>query len=96
MIKVVAKNFVKADQVNEFKKIVNELVKETNEKDRGCIRYELFQDISDPLIFTIIEEWEDGDCLKEHSKAEHFLKAISQLPKFVEKEGITNFYKKIC
>jgi quinol monooxygenase YgiN len=40
-------------------------------KEDGCLRYDLFQDISDPLKFTFIEEWTSEAALDAHSKSAH-------------------------
>ena len=39
--------------------------------EAGCIRYDLFQDVNDPLKFTFIEEWESPAALEAHSKSAH-------------------------
>lgn len=39
--------------------------------EEGCLRYDLFQDISDPLKFTFIEEWTSPEALDLHSKSAH-------------------------
>lgn len=40
-------------------------------KEDGCIRYDLFQDVSDPTKFTFIEEWTSPAALEAHSKSAH-------------------------
>lgn len=40
-------------------------------KEKGCIRYDLFTDDSDPLKFTFIEEWESKEDLAAHSQSAH-------------------------
>jgi len=44
---------------------------EPTRKEEGCLRYDLFQDIGDPLKFTFIEEWASPAALEAHSKSEH-------------------------
>lgn len=39
--------------------------------EAGCIRYDLFQDVSDPKKFTFIEEWESPAALEAHSQSAH-------------------------
>ena len=84
MIKVVAKNYIKADKLSEFLTIAKQLVKDTNEKDAGCIRYELFQDTSDSKILTIIEEWDDMKSIRNSMrlsvKGQRFISATDYLP----------------
>ena len=95
MIKIVAKNYVKADKVDDFIALVTKLVQETNKNDEGCIHYELFQDIKDPSILTIIEEWESKEDLKNHMAAKHFLEIVPMLGALTEKPSENNFYQKL-
>jgi quinol monooxygenase YgiN len=39
--------------------------------EKGCIRYDLFTDDSDPKKFTFIEEWASKEDLEAHSKSAH-------------------------
>jgi len=95
MIKIVAKNYVKADKIDDFISLVTKLVQETNKNDAGCIHYELFQDIKDPTILSIIEEWESKEALRQHMAAKHFLEIVPMLSDFTEKPGETNLYQKL-
>ncbi len=93
MIKIVAKNYIKEDKINAFIEVATELVKQTREKDAGCIRYELVQDVKDAHILTILEEWEDQASLAAHGASEHFKDAIGAMKEMVERPGESNFYK---
>lgn len=93
MIKVVAKNYIKEDKIDAFIQVATQLVKQTREKDAGCIRYELVQDVKDPHILTMLEEWEDQASLAAHGASEHFKAAIGAMKELVEKPGDSNFYK---
>lgn len=95
MIKIVAKKLVKKDKVEEFKKLAAELVQKTNELDEGCISYDLYQDLSNPCILTIIEEWESKEALDKHSKAKHFVEIVPALGELSEDNGELNIYQKI-
>lgn len=96
MIKVVAKNIIKAEKVDEFITLAQKLVQETNQNDAGCISYELYQDIANPQILTIIEEWENKDALEQHMAAQHFKEASALFKDFVENQGEANFYHKLA
>jgi quinol monooxygenase YgiN len=39
--------------------------------EAGCLRYDLFRDVSDPTKFTFIEEWESPAHLEAHSASTH-------------------------
>ena len=94
MIKVVAKHFVKEDKVDEFLELGKKLV-EATVKEQGCIKYELFQDVKDPKILTMIEEWENNDVLSKHMNSEHFTEIVPILSSFMEKPAEMNLYKKL-
>jgi len=95
MIKVVAKQFVKADKLEEFLPIAKVLVEETTKNDDGCIKYEMYQDLSDPLVITVIEEWETQESLDKHMKAKHFQDAIPKISGFCDKPPEMALYKKL-
>jgi quinol monooxygenase YgiN len=95
MIKVVAKQFVKDGKLEEFLPAAQLLVEETNKNDKGCISYELFQDLKDPKILTIIEEWEDQDSLDKHCASKHFKELAPQFGVLCEKGADVNFYKMV-
>lgn len=92
MIKVVAKNRVKVEKIEEFIAVAKQLVKDTRENDAGCVRYELLQDIQDKQIFTFQEEWENKDALNRHMVAKHFKDASVSFSDFMEKPAEVNLY----
>ncbi len=96
MIKVVAKNIIKEEKVSEFIALAKKLVQETVQNDAGCIHYELYQDMSNPQVLTIIEEWENKEALNQHMAAKHFKEATSQFKDFMEKPGEINLYQKLA
>ncbi len=93
MIKIVVKQYIKQDQIDNFIELVRELVKKTRELDAGCIEYGLFQDLKNPQILTFIEEWESQEALDKHMAADHFKEIVPKLDAFQEKPGETNFYR---
>ncbi|MDR3596114.1 putative quinol monooxygenase [Clostridium sp.] len=94
MIKVVAKNFVKKDKVEEVLKLAKELVEETV-KENGCISYEMYQDIKENNILTMIETWDNQEALSMHLKSEHFQRIIPIMSTCMEKTAEMNMYNKI-
>jgi quinol monooxygenase YgiN len=93
MIKVVAKNKVNADKLETILSLYEELVQATR-KEEGCIVYELFQDVEDSSVLTMIEEWEDKASLDQHMKTEHFVRIVPMVGKFVEESSL-NIYNKV-
>jgi quinol monooxygenase YgiN len=41
-------------------------------REKGCRSYEVFSDIEDKNVFTLIEEWETRDDLKSHLRSDRF------------------------
>ena len=76
MVKVTAREYIKAECVDEFLSKIKVLVEKTNALDPGCIRYELCRDVSNPLNFVMLEEWEDQASLDAHMKAAHFTETV--------------------
>lgn len=94
MIRVVAKNFLKEGKKEEAIKIFKKLV-EMTVIEKGCIEYEVFEDIKNPNTLTMLEQWESMEDLTAHMNSEHFKTLVPQLGEFMEKEGEINLYKKI-
>jgi quinol monooxygenase YgiN len=95
MIYVVAKNFVREGCLDEFLPIAKKLVEETKQKDAGCVRYSMVQDLSEPLFVTVLEEWESQEALDNHMKSAHFLDAIPKLGALCSKPGEIALFRKL-
>ena len=92
-IRVVAKNYVKPDKVQEFMGLCKNLVEESL-KEEGCIEYGLYQDLENSGILTILEEWKDKSSLDEHLNSNHFKEIFPLMSECLEKEAEINVYKK--
>jgi len=40
-------------------------------QEAGCHAYAFYQDIENPAVFRVFEEWESDDALKAHFQAPH-------------------------
>lgn len=94
MVKVIAKSFVKADKLDKALELSKEMVEKTVKED-GCIEYELYQDIKDPKVMIIIEEWEKVEDLNKHMASEHFKRIIPQLNELREMASEINILRKL-
>lgn len=84
MIKVVSKAKLKQDvNLEEYLNIAKKVIDETR-KEQGCISYVLFQDLQDPSILTMLEEWMDETALNQHDQSDHVLKWVPELRKMRE------------
>jgi quinol monooxygenase YgiN len=94
MIKVVCKAVLKPDvKIEEYLIIAREVISETR-KEKGCISYTLHEDINEPTILTMLEEWVDEEAINKHNKSEHVLKIVPELRKLRESTEI-NIYREV-
>lgn len=94
MIKVTAKSFAKGNKLDRILELSKEMVEKTV-KEEGCIKYEIFQDVKDPKVMIIIEEWENEEALDRHMGSEHFKRIVPQLNELREKASEVNILKKL-
>lgn len=91
MIKVVSKGFFYEEKTDEAIRLYEELVKKS-QKENGCISYNLFRDINDKSVLTMIEEWESEEALELHKKTDHFTRIVPVIGKF-RKSSELNIYE---
>lgn len=89
MLKLVAKFIVKEDRIEEFKKYAKEIVSETRQ-EKGCISYQLFQDVNDKKILTFIEEWENLEAINNHNNSNHITELLPKLIETFKEEPVLN------
>jgi quinol monooxygenase YgiN len=70
-LKIVAVIEAKAAFQKELEEIFHAVVDETR-KEAGNVSYELHQDITNPLKYTILEVWKSQDAIDEHNESVHF------------------------
>ncbi|HIH95233.1 TPA: antibiotic biosynthesis monooxygenase [Methanosarcina acetivorans] len=92
-IKVVAKNQVKPEKIQEFMDLCKKLVEESV-KEEGCIEYGVYQESENSGILTMLEEWKDESSLDEHLKSRHFTEIFPLLSGCLEKETEISVYRK--
>ncbi|MBL8237178.1 MAG: antibiotic biosynthesis monooxygenase [Bryobacterales bacterium] len=64
-------------------------------KEEGCLRYDLFQDVADPLKFTFIEEWTSPAALEAHSKSAHIAAGRAKMEGKLSAPGWVQVVKQI-
>lgn len=75
---VVARLVALPDKVEELKALMLGLV-EPSRQETGAIKYELFQNQSDPTDFTFVEEWVSTEALNTHLASTHIQAAVAKL-----------------
>ena len=94
MIKVVCKIKLKPGvKADEYIQMAREVVTETR-KEKGCITYTINEDINDPTILAMLEEWENEETLNLHNESEHVLRIVPELRKLRESTEL-NIYKEV-
>ncbi len=94
MIKIIAKNIVKEDQISEFRSLAKPLVQES-QKEEGCISYDLYEEVSNPCVLTFIEEWKNEQSIELHRASNHFKTICPQFEHLLEQPAEVNLYKVI-
>ncbi len=94
MIRIVADNYLKAECIEKFLKLAEELVAGTR-TEAGNISYHLHEDKSDPLHLTFIEEWRDEEAIQKHNASEHFTRLVPQMAECASKPGTCFVYLEI-
>ena len=69
-VHVLATFTCKADKVDEL--IINlKILISKVQAEAGCIKYDCYRDLADPLRFTFIEEWASAEDLAVHAAGEN-------------------------
>ena len=72
------------DNLDKFLTILRPAVAKTN-KEKGCLQYNIHQDKKNPLLFQMVEKWENQTLLDAHLKSAHitplFTKAFAKIVK---------------
>ena len=78
MIKIVSKNLIKEDKIEEFKSLMKELV-EKSSSEEGNIHYSLNVSRENPRMFAFIEIWRDQEAIDIHNATEHFQRLVPMM-----------------
>jgi quinol monooxygenase YgiN len=78
MIKVISKYRVIPGKTAEFKGVSVRL-RSASLKERGCLGFELLQDVKDENIICIVEEWHDADAFASHLQSDLFKTVMPRL-----------------
>lgn len=89
----IAKIIVKKDKLNEALEIFSNL-KALTPKEPGCLRYELFQDSENPLIFTFVDKFKDNNAFEYHCEQDYTKKYFDDiLPNLAESIEINTYHE---
>ena len=85
-IDVVAHIHAKPGQETALRGILEGFVAPTRKED-GCLRYDLFVDLSDGGKFTFIEEWTSTEALEAHGRSEHIQSGRARMADLLREPG---------
>lgn len=94
VITIVAKSTIKAGKKEEYLNLIEELILKSRE-EKGCISYNLYEDIKNPNVMTFIEEWEDQDAISAHNATIHYTTIVPKLRELREGNGEVSLYRMI-
>lgn len=94
MITSTARDYIRPECVEEYYKLIFELIDRTRE-ETGNISYTLYADSEHPGEHVLIEEWEDQVSLDAHFKTPHFTTIVPQIQKLQSKPSVVNVYSKV-
>jgi quinol monooxygenase YgiN len=70
VVKVISRYTVNPDKLREFQAVSARLIAICKKK-KGCLDFELYQDVQNLNTFVFIEEWHDGETLALHMQSKH-------------------------
>ena len=93
-IRVVARDHLKTECMEEALKLIKEMV-ELTRLEEGNISYEYYQDAQNPEYYAMIECWESEEILQKHMQSEHFQRIIPQLGSMTAEPSRLEVYKQV-
>ena len=87
MVRVVAANFLKSENIAEAEPLFREMIEATL-KEKGCIEYRLHVNEKEPGHYVFVEEWETMEDLDNHHETEHFKRIVPKIRSFKAKDNI--------
>ncbi len=92
MLRVVALFKAKPDKIEELREVLTSFVAPTV-KEKGCVFYQLHQNLADPTDFSFLEEWDSEEDLLAHSQSAHIQAGRKLIPDLVQVPGDVRRYK---
>jgi len=86
--------FAKPQSVEKVRLALLDILEPTRKED-GCLKYKLFENLTDHCQFTFIGAWENEDAFEDHLQSDHFRKADSDIKDEIVKSTDVKRYKYI-
>jgi quinol monooxygenase YgiN len=88
---VVARMTAVPAKVEAVKELLLGLLPPTRQEE-GCLRYDLYQNQSNSLEFTFIEEWSSQELLEKHLASVHIQSAMEKSQSLLAEGPIISLY----
>lgn len=93
-IHVVARHFAKPDTTAQVREILERLIP-LSRSESGCLKYELFQNTSDPGDFTFVETFASDAALALHASSPYVVNLQSQLSGLIAQPSDVRVYRAV-
>jgi predicted O-methyltransferase YrrM/quinol monooxygenase YgiN len=94
-VHVVARHFARPETVAEVREILVGLIP-LSRAEAGCLKYELFHNISDPTDFTFMETFASDAALVDHAAAPYVAGLQARLNALVAKPSDVRIYRPVA
>ncbi|MDQ7818531.1 MAG: putative quinol monooxygenase [Melioribacteraceae bacterium] len=85
LLTIIAKFKLKSDSLDKAKHELLKMVEPTY-KEKGCIDYIFYQDLGDPSVLLLYENWESKEDLDAHMNSKHFKDCFATIEGLYELE----------
>jgi|SRR5215471_8148546 len=93
-VRVIVKIVARSDAAAEMSTIARRLCTESR-KEAGCLHYDVLENLSEPNVFVLSEEWESAAHLDAHNKTAHFHEAVMKAQPLLAKDLDVGRYRVI-
>ena len=94
MLKVVSTKYVNDEKLEEFLKIANKMVNNT-QVEKGCLSYSMNKDTKEKDRYAFLEEWENEEFLKMHLATDFMKENVPLINGCCYKKGELMIFEKL-
>lgn len=95
MIKIVARQVIRKDCMEQYRALTKELV-EKSCAEAGNVTYTSNQSLSDERVHCFIEIWKDQEAIDIHNASEHFQRIVPQLAELFDEPETVELYSEVA
>ena len=94
MIRIAAKQLVRAEECEKFQELAQKLADVAVTEEGNC-SYVLTRSIDNPQAFCVFEAWESMEAVKKHMDTELFQTLAPQMGELMEAEPSLEIYEEL-